>query len=1490
MPAWFANFLESCLEFSGILNASITASWVVLAVLILRFLLKKAPKWTHVALWGLVALRLLLPFSIESVFSLIPSTETLPTEILTYGPVRHSEPARLDIITNPAFSEPVSVELPQTVERIQWDTMYLSFLWWAGIALMVLYTLISYWRLRRRVSTAVRLRDNIWQSEQIPSPFVLGIFRPRIYLPFSMGKQDMAHVIAHEQAHIRRKDHWWKPLGFLLLTFHWFNPILWLAYILLCRDIELACDEKVIKTLGTDQRADYSEALLKCSVKRGMIAACPLAFGEVGVKERVKNVLNYKKPAFWIVLIAVIACIVVAVCFLTNPVNSSVVNPWVQEYVPGTGNILGSVDTAYYESISPDFAIGADQYGRAVYKDPHQAFQTFKMLYAEGIRFVREQEDLPPLTQATTNLYKKFGWQVTGGTEEQQEQARFVTRFLDIYENSFSEDIPVSDEGMEPTKEVLSLEKVVELAEKGENLGWEDFEGYASEEIGSGLYILRYEIDDVFHLRVGGVPDEAPWYIRLCTNSTNEYIDLTTNDPLPFIQHYSGDYSASDIQDIHMENGYTVTDQQDAEISLSIRSSVLTDACYTEEGQDFAQGEVIAYQDSSTCIWLKRVQAANEGDDKLYFTFQSSFDIGDNGSVLSVHRKKDGNVYGNAVSVIKPVVNWTVIWDAVSLRGEGPGEQFSLYVDVDVCRNLVGRMNIQVSLNKVSYQKKLAAPETASDSLEEAISAAILAHFDTNPEDGLIHVESHVVLANEQKTTLPFFWIESRVTEETVYLLVMHESYRTDSGEPEAYGGTYVPTAITFKVDTDGAYTLKEYWEPRDGSYYTDDIKAKFPGEAADAVWADSDGYSVQLEEENFQKAQAYVAEHGTTYTTVEYLLREILPYDATAKNPQMWLDESPEEYEKLLSFGEGTLYYCFSQFLEGGQTDMRGHIMSTLCQQIMEQWSESCNFKGGGQDWFDAFRLGTEALLSEKDLETIQKHNPGAYLLLEMTAAIIPTPATFAFQNGEDLLSSAAVTLQEDGTFWLTFSPLSSYIGHGDYVIENNRLLLPTEDGMFTYVFDIVDENTLAFDAEASPEMTWFSNLYDGAVFTRTIQSGTDVAMTPLEELPNNYNAEQAGIDGCLVIHDDCVHENQEVWDLFLSDAKRGQPAFVRVCKYSSERRETAYETEIFDLYYNGSIYTLDFKESSVIPDGEYKYLRRFYEEVTDGSVDYDACERYILTNDPEASWEEIWRSAASSISGDLIEHYVAYSNLFYYADHPTIPELRKAELKMDGVSLAAITDGETLAQLEALLTAAEGLGYEPKTYNSGITMELTAVGGEQTMSDLMLDSDLVIIDNCFYDYGPGYTDVGTYNGLPDLLALFGLDRWPDVVYEKYADWLGPIPSGEAETEPADDFPQGSMGVWHPNWTYTEITGKHPITILESLGSMVLVPTDEPQPDVEDAEYTLHIAFDSGEEFDLVYIGNDRFFYRIFQTQQVYTFVSPDLRQVIENAIEDCM
>ena len=303
--------------FLTIVNMSISASWIVLAVLLLRLLLKKAPKWIAVLLWGIVAIRLICPFAIESVMSLIPNAETIsPAIMMDRTPAINSGVPIINDMVNPVMERVFTPQPMASANPLQIWIPIMAQVWILGVAGMMLYTIISYFRIKRKVDTAVSLRGNIFQSENVVSPFVLGVIKPRIYLPFYMDEPDLSHVIAHEQAHICRRDHLWKPLGFLLLTLHWFNPLMWLGYVLLCRDIEMACDEKVVKQFSAEQKADYSQALLACSVNKRMISACPLAFGEMGVKDRVKSVLTYKKPTFWILVVAIVASVVVVVILI----------------------------------------------------------------------------------------------------------------------------------------------------------------------------------------------------------------------------------------------------------------------------------------------------------------------------------------------------------------------------------------------------------------------------------------------------------------------------------------------------------------------------------------------------------------------------------------------------------------------------------------------------------------------------------------------------------------------------------------------------------------------------------------------------------------------------------------------------------------------------------------------------------------------------------------------------------------------------------------------------------------------------------------------------------------------------------------------------------------------------------------------------------------------------------------------------------------------
>ena len=306
--------------FLSLFNSSITAIWLILTVVALRLVLKKAPKSIHCLLWAVVGARLALPFSIQSVFSLIPSAQVIRPEYLDRNTLQVSTGlyyvnSHVNDYLDSHYYEGVTVP----TGFLDYLARYSGVIWISGMAAMMLWAFFSWHKLRRRVAEAIPEGDGLYRCDSIGSPFVLGLFRPKIYLPAAISPEDTGHVIAHEKAHIHRRDHWWKPLGFLLLTIHWFNPAVWVAYVLLCRDIELACDERVIQELGESGKADYSRALLRCAARNRSIAVCPSAFGEFGIKQRVRNVLHYKRPAFWMLAASILLCAVVAVCFLTDP-------------------------------------------------------------------------------------------------------------------------------------------------------------------------------------------------------------------------------------------------------------------------------------------------------------------------------------------------------------------------------------------------------------------------------------------------------------------------------------------------------------------------------------------------------------------------------------------------------------------------------------------------------------------------------------------------------------------------------------------------------------------------------------------------------------------------------------------------------------------------------------------------------------------------------------------------------------------------------------------------------------------------------------------------------------------------------------------------------------------------------------------------------------------------------------------------------------------
>ena len=342
--------------FITIVNNGLVASWIILAVIVLRKLLNRIPKWVNCLLWGLVAIRLAVPFSIESIFSLIPSAKPVPADI-EYAkiPKIDSGMHAVNTVINPVLENHFAVKEIASVNPIQVIIFITSYIWLIGVIGLLIYAFVSFIMLKRQVKNSQAIDKGIFRSGTIDSPFILGFVKPSIYIPDYLDDEAYICVTEHEKAHIKRGDFIWKPFGFLILSVYWFNPLCWFAYIMLCKDIEYACDEKVTKDKDKNWKAKYCQVLLDCSSKRKMIAACPVAFGEVSVKDRIKFVIRYKKPTLGMIVLAFVACIAVGICFLTNPKTTEI-----SDDIIDAGNDLTSEEIAEKESDTTHLAEQAE--------------------------------------------------------------------------------------------------------------------------------------------------------------------------------------------------------------------------------------------------------------------------------------------------------------------------------------------------------------------------------------------------------------------------------------------------------------------------------------------------------------------------------------------------------------------------------------------------------------------------------------------------------------------------------------------------------------------------------------------------------------------------------------------------------------------------------------------------------------------------------------------------------------------------------------------------------------------------------------------------------------------------------------------------------------------------------------------------------------------------------------------------------------------------
>lgn len=395
--------------FLKLLNMSISAGWIALAVLFVRLVFRKSPKWLNVILWSFVGVRLILPFSFKSILSLIPSTHTIPEEITeAASPHIDSGFDAVNSVVNPIISESFAPSAAESVNPMQIVVSVSAVIWILGVAAMMIYAVASYVSVYLHVKGAIKENGIVRRSEKIDTPFILGIIKPKIYLPSQLSEEDSLYVLEHEKAHIKRKDYIWKPLAFALLSIYWFNPVLWAVYIFLCRDIEFACDEKVIKSYGEDYKIAYSKVLIACSVPRKAITACPVAFGEVGLKSRIKNILNYKKAPFWVIILSVTVCAVLAVCFLTDPIekNDEKKQDVISGILDNTESVIRKEVSSIKETASgtlPVTSISEPVKNEEPAENKGPVDQIIKKLYMESFKDAKPDED-----KVYVSIYKTF--------------------------------------------------------------------------------------------------------------------------------------------------------------------------------------------------------------------------------------------------------------------------------------------------------------------------------------------------------------------------------------------------------------------------------------------------------------------------------------------------------------------------------------------------------------------------------------------------------------------------------------------------------------------------------------------------------------------------------------------------------------------------------------------------------------------------------------------------------------------------------------------------------------------------------------------------------------------------------------------------------------------------------------------------------------------------------------------------------------------------
>lgn len=836
--------------FLQILNMSFTAGFAIILVLVARLMLKKLPKILSYCLWAVVLFRLICPFSFESILSFFPEKtspisidkiyETITTSGIYIKPISN--------ITNqltPTIVPNVSSNPQQT-----WILVG-AIVWILGISILMIYSIISLVKLRKRLKYAVHEKDNIYLAEKLDTPFVMGIISPKIYLPTSLSGDEKRYILLHEQIHIKRFDHIIKILSFFVLCLHWFNPLVWLAFFCSSKDMEMSCDETVIKQLGANVKKEYSTSLLTLTTGKRIIGGTYLAFGEGNTKGRIKNVLNYKKPSFWIIVVAVIAVVVISFGLFANPANNVTL-----PNIEGMNISSKLLDKATYATF--------------INNDKHIDVPKEKTL--EIVDFIKKLK-----------ISKK---EVSKNRNENRDKTYQINLFYEVYNNNtndlifnFNADFTEVwlDNGVKPS-----------LSYKVKNPN--EVKAIFFRYLNNGAKVMKIaNIEQLWNARTKYLGDNS---------AVGKLLHLL---PLP---------SGLQQKEFHLltkSNQYGIRWLFDSYEGIDYHAD------------DFNLASLLAFTLVNNLEDFYVVTVDTSGNEtEFYFSRKWANDI--------------------------------------------VGEDIRMYAESsEKLQELVDFYNMIPSI----------------DSFEKAIHNAIIENNIKNYQ-GSIALESHVILATERTNKSDNNLGNDIIT---VYAMVLYNEFNLVDGKfdgSEMESASHIPTSISFNIDTNGKYILREYWQPRSGSYYKTDIEEKFPKK----TWKDA------LDTQKFitvQMQNIYQQLVESNYVNADLMITSIIEdiLQMTEDTSNWKLQAKKRE---LIYYCDYMLRYAYARFLEANQSDKKAKIMESACRTILKQYNEDIDIASKtGQDWFDAYLATIKAYVNKEGMDYVKENMPKAYWLLLM-------------------------------------------------------------------------------------------------------------------------------------------------------------------------------------------------------------------------------------------------------------------------------------------------------------------------------------------------------------------------------------------------------------------------------------------------------------------------------------------------------------------------